>query len=154
MPDLDGFEVAARARREAGGDGADLARAVLLLTSDERAGDAARAREMGLAGYLVKPVRRAALLEAAATHRPRPAARPPPRPGPGPLPTGAGAGADLPPGPAAAPPRRLRLLLADDSADNRRLVQLYLSQLPYVLELAEDGAAALRIVREGPTTWC
>jgi CheY-like chemotaxis protein len=31
----------------------------------------------------------------------------------------------------------------DDSADNRRLVQLYLSRLPYVLETAADGRAGL-----------
>ena len=39
--------------------------------------------------------------------------------------------------------RRLRLLLADDSSDNRRLMQLYLSRLPYMLEMANDGEAAV-----------
>jgi PleD family two-component response regulator len=32
---------------------------VLMLTSDNRAGDVARGRELGIAAYLVKPVKRA-----------------------------------------------------------------------------------------------
>ena len=137
MPDLDGFEVVVHARAEAGGGDAAVAHTILMLTSDEWAGDAARARALGFAGYLVKPVKRAALLAAAAGALGRPLRASARAPG---LPL---------PSVGTNPPQPLRLLLADDSADNRRLVQLYLSQLPYLLETVEDGAAALKAVQEG-----
>ncbi len=40
--------------------------------------------------------------------------------------------------------RRWRILLADDSEDNRTLIRYYLKKLPYDLDFAEDGEAALR----------
>jgi signal transduction histidine kinase len=48
---------------------------------------------------------------------------------------------------AAAPEnaRRRRILLADDSEDNRTLIRYYLKKLPYDLDFAEDGEAALRM---------
>jgi signal transduction histidine kinase/DNA-binding response OmpR family regulator len=153
MPDLDGFDVIAQLRQDTGSDAAVIARTVLLLTSDERAADAVRAEALGLAGTLVKPVRRAALLAAATVHCRRPG-RERRAPGPPPAPS-----LDLPPAlaPALAPalpagpgaPHRRRLLLADDSTDNRRLVQLYLRQQPYDLTQAEDGAEALAAFRSG-----
>lgn len=55
------------------------------------------------------------------------------------------------PEPAAArpPDARLHLLLVDDSADNRTLVQAYLKQLPYRIEEAEDGATAVEKFKAG-----
>ncbi len=49
-------------------------------------------------------------------------------------------------GPAATPEiaRRWRILLADDSEDNRTLIRYYLKKHPYDLDFAEDGEAALR----------
>ncbi|MGH7248626.1 MAG: ATP-binding response regulator, partial [Pseudomonadota bacterium] len=38
--------------------------------------------------------------------------------------------------------RPLRILLADDSADNRMLVKAYLKRTPYRLEMAENGQVA------------
>jgi len=38
--------------------------------------------------------------------------------------------------------RSLRILLADDSADNRMLVEAYLKKTPYILEMAENGKVA------------
>jgi CheY-like chemotaxis protein len=52
-------------------------------------------------------------------------------------------------GVAGAPPPTRRLLLVDDSADNRRLVQLYLRRLPYALETAADGQAGLELFTAG-----
>jgi signal transduction histidine kinase len=40
--------------------------------------------------------------------------------------------------------RRWRILLADDSEDNRTLIRYYLKKLPYDLDFAADGEAALR----------
>jgi two-component system sensor histidine kinase/response regulator len=153
MPDLDGLQLVARVRAEApdgapGDAGAAVARAILMLSSDQRIGDAARAQALGITRYLVKPVKRAALLAtivATLRQHATPAGMPV-----------ADAAAAPPEGRAStseiigasglgrvAPPRRLRLLLVDDSADNRRLVQLYLSRLPYVLESVVDGQAGL-----------
>ena len=41
------------------------------------------------------------------------------------------------------PTRRLRILLADDLADNRDVVALFLKDLPYAIEMTENGAAAV-----------
>ncbi len=48
---------------------------------------------------------------------------------------------------AGVVPRPLRILLADDSADNRMLVGAYLKKLPYTIEIAENGAAAIQAVK-------
>jgi signal transduction histidine kinase/CheY-like chemotaxis protein len=160
MPDLDGFDVIAQLRQAAEGDDAAIARTVLLLTSDGRVGDVERARALGLAGTLVKPITRAVLSATVALHCRRPGVE---RPGSGVDPVlvpGSGPGTTVAPPPSAPDagppgpgvprsPDRRRLLLADDSADNRRLVQLFLRQQPYDVEQVEDGAEALAAFRAG-----
>jgi signal transduction histidine kinase len=42
------------------------------------------------------------------------------------------------------PTRPLRILLADDSYDNRVLIEAYLADTPHELDMAEDGASAIR----------
>lgn len=60
MPGLDGFGVAKQIRARA-----DLAGlAILMLTSAGQRGDASRCRELGMAGYLTKPVKQFELMEA------------------------------------------------------------------------------------------
>jgi CheY-like chemotaxis protein len=57
---MDGFAVAAKIRRHR-----DLAGAtILMLTSDDRVGDAARCRQLGITSYLIKPVTPGELLAA------------------------------------------------------------------------------------------
>jgi len=53
MPEMDGFELVEELRRTLAGT-----RHVLMLTSGEHRGDVARSRELGIAAYLTKPVRR------------------------------------------------------------------------------------------------
>jgi CheY-like chemotaxis protein len=43
----------------------------------------------------------------------------------------------------------LRILLVDDSADNRLLVQAYLKTYPYQLDLAENGEVAVEKFKSG-----
>ena len=43
----------------------------------------------------------------------------------------------------------LRILLADDSADNRLLIQAYLRKTPYRLDEADDGAKAIELIFKG-----
>ena len=51
---------------------------------------------------------------------------------------------------AANGERTLRVLLAEDSEDNRTLIRLYLRNLPIELDATADGAAALERFRSGP----
>ncbi len=126
MPEMDGFQVAERLRAISNLAGVT----VMMLASDARVGDKARSRELGVAGYLVKPVKRAELFQAIAA--------------------AVGKSQVIAPGPAqeAAPApakdqRALRILLAEDSPDNRLLVQSYLKHTPHHLDLADNGAIAV-----------
>jgi PAS domain S-box-containing protein len=124
MPRMDGFTVAEEIRRNP-----ELtSMTILMLTSDNRASDAARCRELGMAAYLVKPVRRADLLAAIRTSL---AGRDP---------RAAGQTA------AAAPEaveRPLRVLLVDDSEDNVFLVRSYLKGSGCTIETADNGQEAV-----------
>ncbi len=60
MPGLDGFEVTRRVKE--GRYGADVE--IILLTSVGQRGDAARCKEVGISGYLLKPVKQSELLDA------------------------------------------------------------------------------------------
>src|SRR5258708_39498560 len=64
-----------------------------------------------------------------------------PVPGPTPPATGKLAIAAAPPGPAAEP--HLRVLLVDDSPDNRLLIKAYLRKLPFTIDEAENGEIAV-----------
>ncbi len=60
MPHMDGFALAAKIKRNP-----QLARAtIMMLTSVGQRGDAARCRELGVAAYLIKPIRQSELLRA------------------------------------------------------------------------------------------
>jgi CheY-like chemotaxis protein/HPt (histidine-containing phosphotransfer) domain-containing protein len=61
MPEMDGFMVAEKIKQDATLAGATI---VMMLTSVRRPGEAARCRELGIAGYLVKPIGQADLLRA------------------------------------------------------------------------------------------
>ena len=63
MPHMDGIELARRIRADSRFDAARL----VMLTSLGRRGDAARAREVGIAGYLTKPVGSSLLFNTLAT---------------------------------------------------------------------------------------
>jgi signal transduction histidine kinase/CheY-like chemotaxis protein/streptogramin lyase len=60
MPGIDGFQLVEEIRKNPQLSGV----ALMMLTSCGQRGDAARCRELGLAGYLTKPVGQAELLEA------------------------------------------------------------------------------------------
>ena len=129
MPAVDGFQVAEEIHQ----DPTLAGTTILMLTSDNRAGDFARSRDLGVAAYLVKPVKRAELLEAIQEAR-------------------AGAAALVEP---AAPGGvlegvpGLRILLAEDSQDNVLLIQSYLKASGCSVELACNGEVALRMFISG-----
>ena len=126
MPDMDGFQVVEAMKREGGLTSVT----VMMLTSDGRGGDLARAKEMGLAGYMVKPVKRADLLNAisAALSTPLPPWSDSPPPATVPVPS------DI-----QSP---LSILVAEDNEDNRLLIKAYLKQTPHRLDFAENGEVA------------
>ncbi len=125
MPGVDGFQVAERIHQQPA-----MARTtILMLTSENRAGDIARGRALGVAAYLVKPVKQAELLEAIQVARGGAA---PVAEQPGTQAGGIRAGAQA-----------LRILLAEDSRDNVLLIQSYLKASGYNADVACNGQVAL-----------
>src|SRR5271168_1334249 len=132
MPTMDGFEMIRRMRI---GPNAD-APIVMLVTSS---GVSTRLNAMGALGvnhYVVKPVKRHELCAAVSDAMAAVAA--PARTAVEPRPESALNGTAAP-----MPERPLRILLADDSVDNRMLITAYLKKTRYVLDQVEDGQAAL-----------
>jgi PAS domain S-box-containing protein len=132
MPEMDGFTLAMQIKREP-----DLADSTLMmLTSLGHQADAGRCRELGLAHYLVKPVKQSELLRAvlAVLGAARPRAAAPVKP-PGP------AGGEAT---ALAPTTgRLRILLAEDNAVNRLVAVRLLQKQGHSVAVACDGRQAV-----------
>ncbi len=134
MPEIDGFLAAQMIRSHP-----ELTNTiVMMLTSDRRVGDIARCRELGIQGHLVKPIKRAELFEAIAV-----ALR-----------------GEVTPTPAITPstvlravPQPLRILVVEDTLDNRTLIELYLRDFAHKLTMVENGQLAVDIVaiHTGPT---
>jgi len=125
MPDIDGFAVAEAIGRDPGLAGS----AILMLSSGDRTGEAARCRELGVRQHLTKPVHNAeliaALRDALGAARPGPAGPP---------------AASAEPGPAT---RRLRILLAEDNVVNQRVAVRLLERRGHSVVVAADGREAL-----------
>src|SRR5581483_7444551 len=60
MPGMDGFELAEQIRHDPHLSGA----LIMMLTSSGQHGDAVRCRKLGIAAYLLKPIRKSELLSA------------------------------------------------------------------------------------------
>ena len=130
MPGMDGFEVAERIRQRPGLAGATI----LMLTSRDRAGDAARCRQLGVTSHLVKPLSQPELLAAilnalgaAATHAPAPAmavAEP-------------------------ADPAPLRVLVAEDNRVNQAVAVALLKRDGHHVTVVENGVAAVAAATAG-----
>jgi signal transduction histidine kinase/CheY-like chemotaxis protein/HPt (histidine-containing phosphotransfer) domain-containing protein len=126
MPGMDGFTVAERIAREPALAGT----AILMLTSADRQGDAARCRDLGVAAYLVKPVKPAELNRAIGT-----ALR-----GPG----SSGIAVKSASRAATAPTGRpLRVLVAEDNLVNQRVIVRLLEKYGHSVALTGDGAQAV-----------
>jgi two-component system, sensor histidine kinase and response regulator len=139
MPTMDGIEVAKQIRRR--GLAPHDRPIIMMLTSDDLAATMARAREVGVEIFMIKPIKRADLFAALG----RALGASPTAGSPAPS---AGADSTLNKD-AVAEMRPLRILLADDSRDNRLLVQAYFKTTPYILDEVEDGAAAVAKLAAG-----
>jgi two-component system sensor histidine kinase/response regulator len=133
MPGMDGFELA-RHIKESVGDIKNTA--VMMLTSDNRSGDFALGKELDIAFYLAKPVKRAELLDAIASIMGRRM---------GPI---AGKIPEVKP-PQFTTIRSLNLLLVEDSADNQLIIQAYFKRASDHIDIAENGAIAVKKFKAG-----
>ncbi|MCL4394121.1 MAG: response regulator, partial [Chloroflexi bacterium] len=139
MPRKDGFAVAGWFRDESD----VLQSMVMMLTSEKAATDLARCRDVGIVHHLFKPIKRADLSSAVMSVVDRASAVP-----------GAGAAGratpvSSPPNQARASGRRLSILFAEDNAVNRLVGRKMLDDMGHKIELATNGAEAVRMAQVG-----
>jgi PAS domain S-box-containing protein len=135
MPDTDGLTLAAKIRERS-----ELAGSrIVLLTSGDRAGDAARFRELCVDGHLLKPLQQDELLETiySVMNRPAGAQLPPIRPESPPMTP------DTSPAPAGANGRRI--LVAEDSEFNAQLMEKLLVRRGHSVRVVSNGREALAL---------
>jgi len=125
MPDLDGYQIAQQA-------GCAYARFVMMLPGGNLKAEALRLEPLGIANFVLKPVKRNELLAAVESAGQRAATTPVPARFEAPK------HADAWPG-----GYRLRILFADDSSDNRALIKAYMKNTPHLVEFAENGKEAI-----------
>jgi two-component system, sensor histidine kinase and response regulator len=126
MPVMDGFMVA----EQIGKEPALASATILMLTSADRQGDAARCRDLGVAAYLVKPVKPSDLnraIAAAMTLNTNASVEP----------------ISSPKGAATPAVRPLRVLLAEDNAVNQHVVVRVLEKQGHAIVVANNGCQAL-----------
>jgi two-component system, sensor histidine kinase and response regulator len=129
MPQIDGLEVAHRLR-----DSSHHDLTIVMLTSDDLRLNVSTFDENGLDGYLTKPVRRVELFEAIANAEARREGR---------APAASASRARVVSDAAKLDGLKLRILLADDSADNRLLVRSFFKNFPFHFDDAENGRVAV-----------
>lgn len=130
MPGMNGFEVAEKIKNHSLLSHDTV---IMMLTSDNRHGDIARAKDLDLGGYLVKPVKRSALYRAiqealVKRHKLQ---------------------MEIPSIRVNAATGKLRILLAEDSDDNRVLIERFLKGTAYELTFAENGERAVQLAQAG-----
>jgi two-component system sensor histidine kinase/response regulator len=125
MPDMDGFSLAELIRSDPSLVGATI----MMLTSAGQMGDAARCTELGIAAYLVKPIRQMELQNAIRATLESSQAKAPPA-----LVTSNTL--------LASRPRR-RVLVAEDNMVNQRLAVKLLENRGFEVTVVSDGREAL-----------
>ena len=131
MPDMDGFQMASVVR----GERALASTRLLMLTSAGQRGDGERCRELGIRGYLTKPISRADLLEALGTVL---AASP----------EEAGTPEVVTRHTIAESRASLRVLLAEDNPVNQQVAVAMLVKRGHEVHVTSNGREAVDAVRE------
>ena len=121
MPFMDGFSVAEEIRN----DPSLMGTTVMMLTSESRSGDTNRAKELGISAYLMKPVKQEDLKNAIKVALGKTIVAEEIKSD-----TSTVLQNNL---------RALRVLLVEDSDDNRLLIKAYLKNTPYLVDIAENG---------------
>ena len=129
MPGMDGFSVAERVTKTAALAGATL----IMLTSAGLRGDAARCRELGIRGYLPKPIKRSDLLAAIR------------------MALGAQNQSQGPPSMVTVhslrePKTRLNILLAEDNLVGQKVAARLLEKWGHTVAVAETGKRVLEML--------
>jgi signal transduction histidine kinase/DNA-binding response OmpR family regulator len=133
MPKMDGFTLVEQIRHRR-----ELATAtIMMLTSAGHRGDAARCKELGVAAYLLKPIRQSELREAITRALGA-------REQQGAIPLITRFSLHDEPDPSAC----LRVLLAEDNAVNQRLGVRLLERRGHSVTVAANGRAALKALEE------
>ncbi|HSN03947.1 MAG TPA: response regulator [Nitrospira sp.] len=132
MPGMNGFAVA----EAVNGSPMRKGLTVIMLTSDHWADDIARTYDLGLGGYLVKPLRRSDLFQTIGIALGRTKGTPPPQ-------------SDIAEARRATAAGSLRVLLVEDSPDNQLLIRSYLKHSPHRLEIADNGAIGVEKFKQG-----
>src|SRR6266853_4286262 len=131
MPDMDGFQLATAVRADKKIKGTNL----LMLTSAGQRGDGERCRELGIRGYLTKPISRSDLLEALGTvlaGSPEEAGTP-----------------DVVTRHTIAESRAtLRVLLAEDNPVNQQVAVAMLVKRGHEVHVSSNGREAVDAVKE------
>jgi signal transduction histidine kinase/DNA-binding response OmpR family regulator len=145
MPEIDGFGLVEELRRSAAGT-----RQVLMLTSGEHRGDLARSRDLGIAAYLTKPVRRCELRAAVTAAL---LGKEVGKEAAGYAESKVEAVAKKPTEPASAPARgsrSLRIVLAEDNEINQMVACGILEQAGHTVKVACNGAEVEPLLATGP----
>jgi signal transduction histidine kinase/CheY-like chemotaxis protein len=130
MPEIDGFTLAERLKKDPDLVGATI----MMLTSAGHLGDAARCRDLGISGYLVKPIREGDLFDAICNVL-----------------------NEVPENKSVAlvtrhtlreNQNRLRILLAEDNAVNQTLAVRLLEKRGYRVSVVGDGRAAIAALEQ------
>ena len=172
MPEMDGFEATRSIReREAGlvkreapesGERDTHHIPIIAMTANAMQEDRDRCLAAGMSDYVSKPVQAKVLAEVLARWAP-PAAAPASSLDNHPLPSISGKTTVRPindildlskdeighlePESTSTEVKALRILLVDDSPDNKMLIRSYLKQTPYHLDIADHGAIALELFK-------
>ncbi len=130
MPDMDGFQLATAVR----GEKAIARTNLLMLTSAGQRGDGERCRELGIRGYLTKPISRSDLLEALGTVLAGP-------------PEEAGTPEVVTRHTIAESRASLRVLLAEDNPVNQQVAVAMLVKRGHEVHVSSNGREAVDAVR-------
>jgi CheY-like chemotaxis protein len=132
MPEMDGFGIAERVQQ----DPALAGPALMMLTSGGgQARDVERARRLGIRSYLVKPVKRGELRQAILGALDPSIRKAPVDPGNG---------------SATAAATGSRVLVAEDTPENRMLVEAFLAASNHTLSMVDRGEAAVAAYTSAP----
>jgi len=133
MPDMDGFELAEKIQATRKSHGFQSETSLLMLTSSGRPGEADRCRQVGISGYLLKPVAKSDLLAAIRTALAQGEEQTHLKP------------ALITRHSLRESAHKLRILVAEDNAVNQVVIIRALQKMGHTPVLAQNGKEALAL---------